>query len=591
MLSSHSIIALLIGLVLGALFLVMWRRLRHAMESSFSVQEEQEQHYQALFEKIRKGVALFRLIPVAPDTSPFTLIDINQTCSSLLGSPRQELIAQDGAGFLRNIISEHFTQILRKHDAGESFAFEAQIPEQNRFLSFTVFPLNKQLFAVFTEDITARKKSDEQIQKLAYFDSLTGLPNRLLLLDRLKQALARAIRENGKVVVIFLDLDHFKAVNDTLGHDSGDLLLTQVSQRLQSCIRSSDTLARLGGDEFIALISSIAGKELNGAYIAQGFTEALSAPYLIHGRELFATASIGIAVFPEDGQDADTLLRNADMAMYAAKKGGRNGFHFYSREMNLRAHERIELETTLRNSIQQGQFLLEYQPVVDSVHETIVAAEVLVRWEHPQRGQLMPDSFMATAEESGLIVPLGEWVLRTTCRQLRAWIDAGHTPVRTSINVSMRQFSHSSFIDCLHDILRETGVESRYLEIELTESCLEKNTENNINALFRLRDMGISIVIDDFGTGYSPLGYIKSLPIDRIKIDRSLVANIGINSNDTAIVKAITTMSDILAMEVIAEGVETESQLAYLRNLGCHFVQGYYYHRPLSTEAFTQLLV
>ena len=426
-------------------------------------------------------------------------------------------------------------------------------------------------------------------ERMAYSDQLTELPNRTLFLDRLKQAVASATQNDSTLAVFFLDLDRFKVFNDTMGHAVGDQLLIGVSRRVQRQIRSSDTLARMGGDEF-CIVAINPGEKLNAPNIAQKLIDSMLPPFRIGCHELHVTTSIGIAVFPDDGIDAETLVRNADLAMYSAKEAGRNTYNFYSPEMNRNAHIRMELETGMRNALELGEFFLEFQPIMNAETRTIAAAEALVRWNHPTRGRIPPNEFIPLAEETGLILPLGEWVLRTVCSTMKTWNDSGLPQIRFSVNVSSRQIEQQNFADIVRNVLHATGANAAQLEIELTESCLVNHASTNLAEVFDLRKLGISIAIDDFGTGYSSLGYIKTLPIDHIKIDRSFVTDISSNIQDQAIVEAIITMSQKLGIRNIAEGVETFEQLEFLQTQGCNEIQGYYFHRPLSLGDFEILL-
>ncbi len=551
---------------------------------------ESEEKFRSIYDSMKEGLALYRIV-AGPDgrAASFCVIDVNPACESIFCRKRKDLIGRDGGELFSGAMLEYLPEIVRVIATGEPFMFELEDPEIQRSFNISVFSPQVGLFATLLEDVTERKKSEAQIQRLAYFDSLTGLPNRLLLLDRLDQSLARADREQGRVALLFIDLDHFKDINDTQGHASGDLLLTEVARRLGTCVRSTDTLARLGGDEFVILLSSIGG-ELNVVHVAQHLLEAIGPPFEINGRSVFSSASIGIALYPEDAQSVEALLSSADMAMYAAKESGRNTFHFFSQEMNRKAHDRMELETELRHALAQKDFLLEFQPIMDTAGARIVAVEALVRWQHPRLGRIMPDLFIPAAEDSGLIIPLGEWVLRSACQKMKEWHDAGLTMLRVAVNVSARQFSQSSFVDIVSGILDETGADASKLELELTETTLMVNADATVNTLFRLKELDLSIVVDDFGAGYSSLGYLKNFPIDRLKIDRSFVRDVCNNPNDRAIVEAIIAVANRLDLDVIAEGVETPEQLTFLQAQGCTEFQGYYFHRPLSEEQLRLLL-
>lgn len=435
-------------------------------------------------------------------------------------------------------------------------------------------------------DVTLHKRKDEEIQRLAHYDPLTGQPNRLLFRDRLRQALAQAYREERNVGVVFVDLDRFKWVNDTHGHAMGDKLLQVVAQRLTDCIRHCDTVARIGGDEFVIILC---GFDSDGepTIFAKRFLEVISQPVKLDGKEFFGTASVGIAIYPIDGEDDETLLRNADIAMYAAKEKGGNHFQFYSADMNARAKEKLHLETRLRRALENGQLSLAYQPQLSLHRGQIAGLEALLRWQDPEEGMIPPAKFIPVAEETGLIIPLGEWVLKTACTQAQAWQEAGYAPIRMAVNVSGLQFKRLDFVDMVESTLRETGFDPNLLEIELTESIIMENVNDVIMTLADLKVLGIHLAIDDFGTGYSSLVYLKNFPFDRIKIAQEFVRTISKNHDHEAIVEAIIYMASSLDLNVIAEGVETKAQLDFLRARKCQSMQGYYFSPPVSAESWT----
>lgn len=438
-------------------------------------------------------------------------------------------------------------------------------------------------------DITERKQAEKEIQKLAYYDTLTGLPNRTLFQDRLSQALAQARREERKVGVLFLDLDRFKAINDTLGHVAGDMLLKYVARRLQGCVRQSDTVARLGGDEFVVILPGI-HTEADLTAFAKKILEALSRPVRLGEKKFFTTASIGISVFPDDASDVDILIRNADIAMYAAKDRGKNTYQFFSTEMNAKVVEKLGLENRLRLALKREELILAYQPQMDLKNDRISGLEVLLRWQHPEAGLIPPGSFIRVAEETGLIIPIGEWVLHTACTQAKLWQDAGFPSLRVGVNISSRQFDQPDFIDMVDRVLQQTGFDPRNLELELTESIVMENVPETIMTLTDLKVRGIHLAIDDFGTGYSSLSYLKHFPFDRLKIAQEFVRDISIDPEDAAIVEAITGMAKSLGLEVIAEGVERQDQLDFLRDRQCNDMQGHFFARPMSAADFTIML-
>ncbi len=437
-------------------------------------------------------------------------------------------------------------------------------------------------------DVTERRRAEKEIQKLAYYDTLTGLPNRILFQDRLRQALAQAHRERKQVGILFLDLDRFKAINDSLGHAAGDMLLKLVARRLQGCIRESDTVARLGGDEFVVVLSGIHNQD-DLIASAQKILETLSRPVRLAEKELFSTASIGISMYPNDADNVDSLLKNADVAMYAAKEKGRNTYQFFSEEMNVQVVEKLGLETRLRLALKRDEFYLAYQPQLNLQTGKITGLEALLRWRHPDAGQVPPLAFIRVAEETGLILAIGEWVLRTACIQAKAWQDAGFPSVRLAVNISGRQFVQPDFIDMIDTILKQTGFDPNLLELELTESIVMENVPDTIMTLTDLKVRGVRLAIDDFGTGYSSLSYLKHFPFDRIKIAQEFVRDITVDPEDAAIVQAITGIAETLGLEVIAEGVEKKEQLDFLRLNRCAEMQGFYFARPMPAEAMTGL--
>jgi diguanylate cyclase (GGDEF)-like protein/PAS domain S-box-containing protein len=450
-------------------------------------------------------------------------------------------------------------------------------------------------------DITARKMAEAQIAKIAYFDLLTGLPNRYLFKDRLNQAILYAEKYKKLSAIIFLDLDDFKRINDTFGHNFGDIFLQAVSDRLEKKIRRIDTLARveenntettiarLGGDEFTILLREIKGTQ-DASRVAQRIVDLFSEPFHIENRMIFISTSIGIALYPNDGKDVDTLLKNADTAMYHAKEKGRNHYQFFSEHMNIEALERFSLENSLRGTADEEDFQLYYQPQYDSSTEKIIGVEALIRWMHPDRGMLLPDTFIPIAEESGLIIKIGNWVLKTACKQNRAWQVAGFPPIYVTVNISGMQFKQKNFAESIAQTLLDTDLEPKYLELELTESILMEPTDTTFDTLNELKATGVRIAIDDFGTGYSSLGCLKRLPIDTLKIDRSFVQDILSSSDDRAIIKAIISLARTLNLRVIAEGVETNEQLTYLREQGSDGVQGFLLSKPMPPISFRQLL-
>ncbi len=435
----------------------------------------------------------------------------------------------------------------------------------------------------FVSDITERKLSEQRLAQMAQFDTLTGLPNRLLLHDRLAQSLTQARRHDRKVGVLFVDLDRFKLVNDTLGHFAGDLLIADVARRLARCVRPGDTVGRISGDEFAVVLADLAHAD-DAALVAQKVLAAIAEPYHLAGSEAFTTASVGIAVYPGDGEDAEDLLRNADMAMYRAKESTRNAYCFFTAEMNLRAAERMQLNNDLRHAIERGEFVLHYQPKVELGSGALTGFEALLRWKHPTRGLVAPGHFVAALEESGLIVPVGEWVLREACAQIGRWQRAGIVPVPVAVNLSAKQFRRRDLDEVVSQVLAEAGVAPALLELEITESCLMEDPDQAVQLLNRLRDAGVRISVDDFGTGYSSLSYLTRLPLSALKIDRSFVRDAVTNPEAASIVRAVIDMAHNLRFTVVAEGVETPQQVAFLRQHACDQAQGYHFGRPALAE-------
>ena len=444
--------------------------------------------------------------------------------------------------------------------------------------------------AMLEEEIAERSRAEETIRQMAYYDSLTGLPNRRLFNDRLHQALALAHRQGRLLAVMFLDLDRFKLINDTLGHGVGDQLLRAVARRLrESCRREGDTVARQGGDEFIIALPVISHVK-DAVKVAQKIIASFHKPFVISGHELFVTTSIGVSVFPHDGQDADSLVKNADFAMYRAKEQGRNNCQLYTPEMNSKAFERLSLENSLRKALEREEFILHYQPKVNVEHGHIACMEALVRWQHPTLGLVPPARFIPLAEETGLIVPLGEWVLRTACRQNRLWQEAGYPPMQIAVNLSPRQLKQGGLVETVRTALAESGLDPRWLVLEVTESIMMDSAESTIETFRCLERMGVQIAIDDFGTGYSSLNYLKKFPVHTLKIDRSFIREITTNPDDEAIASAVITMAKGLNLRVVAEGVETVEQLEVLRSLNCRYMQGHLFSKPAPAEQFAPIL-
>lgn len=445
-------------------------------------------------------------------------------------------------------------------------------------------------FISVISDFTERKKVEEAISKMAYYDQLTGLPNRALLSDRLNHVLAEGQRYNKLAAVLFLDLDNFKNINDALGHAEGDNLLMEVVKRLKKHIRTSDTMARHGGDEFTILVQDLKKAEHITRVVEKIFSE-FEEPFILNGHEFFVTTSIGISLYPDDGKDVETLLKNADIAMYRAKEEGKNTYQFFTPAMNERTMEIIKIKNMLYKAIKNEEFLLHYQPQVNVITGEVTGIEALVRWQNPERGLVYPGTFISLAEDTGLIVPLGEWVLSSACAQNRVWQDKYLKPVKMAVNLSIRQLKQKDFVGTVKRILKDTRLDPEYLEFEVTESTVMDDIEYNIEMLHELKSIGIKLSIDDFGTGYSSFEYLKQMPIDMLKIGMPFVQNITKNPDDAAIAKAIIEVAHIMNLEVIAEGVETIEQLKLLRTLHCDKIQGFLVSKPLpSSEGLEEFL-
>ncbi len=434
-------------------------------------------------------------------------------------------------------------------------------------------------------DITERKASEERIHFLAHYDTLTELPNRFMLFERLDYLLAQARRHNSQIALLFLDLDRFKVINDSMGHTAGDMLLKQVAQRLNENAREVDIISRVGGDEFVVALSDVGNTDAVVA-VAEKIMLAVARPYLLNGQDIHVTPSMGISLFPKDGEDIVTLVKNADRAMYRVKETGRNGYEFFSEELNAVAMDKLTVETGLRLALLRNEFELHYQSQIDLNTGQIVGAEAQIRWHHPEIGLICPSRFIAIAEESGLIVPIGEWVLATACEQNRAWQEMGLPPIPIAVNLSAVQLREKSFVSRVSECLDRTGLEARFLDLEITESVIMSNAESTIRMLDELKELGVLLSVDDFGTGYSSLSYLKRFPIDRLKIDRSFVHDVTTDVNDAPITGANIAIAKHPKLSVVAEGVENIEQLRFLRDQQCDQIQGFYFSQPMSGEDF-----
>ena len=442
---------------------------------------------------------------------------------------------------------------------------------------------------IFT-DITIKKETERKVHQLAYYDHLTKLPNRTLFQDRLGQAIRTAKRDSKKLGVLFIDLDNFKNINDTLGHLVGDKFLIQVAERMNEAIREQDTVARIGGDEFIILLEELIGPQ-DASRVAKAIIGRMSEPFVIDGHEGYSVASVGISIFPDDGKDASTLVKHADTAMYTAKEQGKNDFRFFIDDMNVRTFERVRMESDLRRAMEAEEFVLHYQPRICLKTGKITGAEALIRWRHPEFGLIAPVKFIPVAEETGMIGTISDWVLSTTLRQIKSLVDQGLSPPPIAVNLSARQFKDKHFADEIITKVKQSGLSPSYVELELTESTVMSNPDAAIIALRKLKDFGIRISVDDFGTGYSSLSYLTRLPIDTVKIDQSFIHALESEKESQLIVEAIIALSHKMRLTVVAEGVEHEEEAAFLLEQSCDEIQGYYFHRPMCAEDFRTLLV
>jgi diguanylate cyclase (GGDEF)-like protein len=430
-----------------------------------------------------------------------------------------------------------------------------------------------------------RRAQAEQVHYMAYHDPLTGLPNRALFKDRFQHAVTIAKRTQKSLGVMFIDLDRFKAINDSMGHESGDAVLIEAAKRIRTCLRASDTACRIGGDEFTVILERLPSNE-HAAQVANRLIQKFSEPMQVGSREIVVTVSIGIAVYPGATQDIQRLLRDADAAMHAAKESGRNGYAFYTQEMETRAQESLEYELGLRQALQNREFLVYYQPRVNTATGTVTGAEALLRWQHPRRGLVMPESFIPLLEDTGLVIPVGEWILQQACLQGRRWQDAGHDSFGVSVNLSMKQFRAGTLLNSVRQALDESGLPPRSLELEITETVLVDDAEQALDLMHELKQIGVTLSIDDFGTGYSSLNYLRRFPIDLLKIDGSFIRDVTRNRGDAAITTTIAVMAKSLRLGILAEGVETREQARFLKTIGCHDMQGFLFSGPVPAENF-----
>ena len=554
---------------------------------------DREVHYRAVVEGATEGILTL--------DQQANILRINAAAEKMFGYQHDETVGQPIATLLTAASAEQCFGPDGSPRTGSELSLDGRKKNGETLpvmLTLSVFlHENEPYYTAIIQNISARVMLEKRLAQLAYYDSLTGLPNRRLFHDRLGRALTRAKRNEKLVAIMFLDLDHFKNINDTLGHHFGDLLLQESAKRLTALIREDDTVARLGGDEFTVVLENIS-VVTEAETVAGKILQALSQPVYLGTQEIYVTASIGITYYPLDDNDIEKLIMNADSAMYQAKVHGRNTYELYTARLRSEATQRLSMDIALRKAISatdfllhyQPEFILHYQPEIDRYTGEVVGVEALVRWQHPELGLLGPDSFIPLSEETGLIIAIGEWVIRTACKQVMSWRAAGLPIFNVAVNVSALQLQNRDIIDKIARILEETGLEARYLELELTESLILNKTDEFITILRDLKAMGITLTIDDFGTGHSSLANLQLLPIDKVKIDRSFVNNITTNEQDATIAVTVIEMAHKLGIKVVAEGVETEEQLMYLYAHHCDIMQGYHFSRPMVAEDFETLL-
>lgn len=550
--------------------------------------KESEERYRAVVRQISEGIIL-----VDPNTKK--ILECNAAYCQLLGYSLEEILGltlYEVIALEKENIDKHLAQLT--NNKLDLVLESIHITKQHSLVSVEMnISLirygEKEVLCFAVRDITARKRSEEMLKYQASHDLLTGLPNRTLFNERLSQAIAKAKKAQQTLAVMFLDLDHFKKINDTLGHATGDQLLKNFAKRILHCLRSTDTVARWGGDEFTILLPHVSC-EKDVAHISERIIDSIRHSFEIDNHQLHVGVSIGIAIYPQDGQDAETLLKNADAVLYRAKEQGRNHYRFYNPTVNSQASGLLKLENLLHQALEKQQFRLHYQPRVNTETSEVMGMEALLRWQHPEQGQISPMKFIPLAEESSLIVPIGEWVLYNACKQNKAWQKAGFPKFKVAVNISPRQFQQGKLVSTVERILAQTELEPRYLELEITENIIIHNVEFAQEALTQLSNLGVHIAIDDFGTGYSSLSYLKKFPFHTLKIDQSFVRELKNKPQDKAIISAIITLGKGLGLKVVAEGVETEEQLTLLRELECEEIQGYWFSRPLDVDNATKFL-
>ena len=575
----------------------IWRERRKATALNMEIHKtevnlhEQQNRFETIFEHTAVGIALLKL-----DGSPFR---VNKALCNLLGCSENELLTMNYffllpqaevnkmRGNLPELMQGKISSYQSEHEcirrSGESLWVKSTltlISDHGGRPSYLVLQM---------QNISQQKSAEDRLHHMAYHDPLTGLANRNRLEGFIKQLLAHSRRYKNNFALMYLDLDRFKNINDTIGHDAGDLLLQIVGERLQRSVRATDMVARLGGDEFLIVVTDV--KEASSvAIIAEKILEQVLEEIIIQGQEIYITTSIGISLFPYDGHTLSNLMKNADLAMYRAKDHGRNNYQFYTEEMTSRAREKMDLQVALGHALANNEFLLNYQPKMDVATGRITGVEALLRWKTDAFGMITPDEIISLAEETGLIIPVSDWIIKTACAQLKAWHDMGHTSLTMAINCSSRQFKQTSFVEDILLLAGKIGLPPTSLEIEVTESLIMKDPENTLRVLYALKDIGVKIAIDNFGTGYWSLGNLRRLSVDTIKIDKTFIKQIAVDETSAVITSAIIAMLNRLKIKSVAEGVETREQFEFLKQEGCKEIQGYYLSRALSADKMTAFL-
>lgn len=554
-------------------------------------------------EAIKKDITLKKILEFSSEAIIITdldgkIVEVNNTFTEITGYSSQDILDRKVADvFSKEVerdIGERIEDIYEEVLKNGEWTGETADRKKNGTLyqmRLSISSIKEAdgspfCYLIIFSDITTLRKTEESIQDLINYDRLTSLPNRMLFIDRLKGALNIA---DFWVGVAFLDIDEFKVINDSLGHWVGDLLLQETALRIGSCLRGNDTIARVGGDEFAIIMPNILhGNDIG--FMVEKILEELSKPFMVNDKEIFISASIGVAVYPDDAKSAEELIRHADTAMYHVKKSGKSNFKFFSEDMNESVRKRLETETALRKAIDRNEFMLYYQPQVDSKTNEIIGMEALIRWNHPNLGIIYPNHFIPLAEETGLIIQIGEWVIKEVCGQIKSWEEQGIKLVTITVNISGKQLGNYDLPKFMEQVIKETNIDPVYIALEITESEIMKDFEK-VNYIFeKLRQMGIKIAIDDFGTGYSSLSYLGKFSINTLKIDKSFVKHVAENSNDAAIIKAIISLAKSLNLDIITEGVETKEQLMFLQENGCDTIQGFYFSKPVPTEKIVKML-